>query len=155
MSLQAKLILPFVDNNISLDDITKESGFINMFLHNKNNPELDNHVFFMYEGKDLTEQNANVFDKFRKLKNFYKYKVIQVNNHAYRLYTFVLTNPLAKKIHRDQYNLLDKDDEINILKFWKLSDDEVNNHIFYVKHFIEKDNDSVPEEDYAEPFGKD
>lgn len=149
MSLQAKMILPFLDNDITKEDVSSDSGFVNMYMYNKNNPELDEHVFLLYEGTNLTEKNADVFSRFNDMKGLYSFKNVRINDHSYRLYTFSLTSPMLKLLFNKGIPPMHLEDRVKILKFWNVSDEEINKCVLG-NRAINVDKTSVPEYDYAE-----
>ena len=52
-NLTTKLIIPLLDDNIVLEDVSEESGFINAFTDDINKPFYDNHIFFIFSYKVL------------------------------------------------------------------------------------------------------
>ena len=47
-NLTTKLIIPLLDDNIVLEDVSEESGFVNAYTDDINKPFYDNHIFLLY-----------------------------------------------------------------------------------------------------------
>ena len=60
-------ILPLIDDSITLDDISINSGFINAYTEDINRPYLEDKVFLLYDSKVNTAESMNRFRKFRDL----------------------------------------------------------------------------------------
>ena len=88
-------ILPLIDDSITLDDISINSGFINAYTEDINRPYLEDKVFLLYDSKVNTAESMNRFRKFRDLDTLYNMKYIQINKHPYTVYCF--SNPTYKK----------------------------------------------------------
>ena len=65
-NLTTKLIVPLLDDNIVLEDVSEESGFVNAYTDDINKPFYDNHIFLLYKSVDTIE-SLRRFQKFNKL----------------------------------------------------------------------------------------
>ena len=48
MSTQIKCILPLIDERLTRNDISKESGFVNAYLYDQNRPSLEQCCFLLF-----------------------------------------------------------------------------------------------------------
>ena len=97
-NLTTKLIIPLLDDNILLEDVSEESGFVNAYTDDINKPFYDNHIFLLYKSVDTIE-SLRRFQKFNKLTTIHNIRYITINNEHYIVYTFV-------KINKDINNIL-------------------------------------------------
>ena len=93
-------IVPLLDDNLTWNDLTVESGFINAYTTDKNRPFLEDKVFLVYNSNINTKESIDRFKKFKNLDSLYNIKYITINNKHYTVYC--LSNPKYKK---DIYNL--------------------------------------------------
>lgn len=150
MSTQLKLIIPLLNESLTKEDFTKQTGFVNAYTYNKNEPWLLNHIFLLYESHNGTYENAKVIEKLNKLKSLYKWRTVKIGGKFYILYTICLVGPTLKKLLLGTPSF----NEENIkktLKFWNLEDDDVNRILLGMNPLLSIDNTSVPEEDYSIP----
>ena len=78
-NLTTKLIIPLLDDNIVLEDVSEESGFVNAFTDDINKPFYDNHIFLLYKSVDTIE-SLRRFQKFNKLTTIHNIRYITINN---------------------------------------------------------------------------
>ena len=148
MSQILKLIIPLLDDYLTLADISKECGFVNAFYYNKNKPFLDNHTFLMYDLKNTSKEAYEREKRLRNCKNIFSKEIIQIKGNYYLLYTFCNVNPDIKECQKG-YIPKHKENSIKILKFWNNTDEFINNMIQIVcpkRAYLEFE--SVPEVDY-------
>lgn len=145
MSLLYKLAIPLLDNDLRKEDFEAKEGFINVYSYNKNRPDLDNHVFLIY---DASVHNPEREYRFYNMKNLYKRYIEYINNKAYYIYVFPC-------IDADLRNLLNKgakpknvNNSSRILTFWCGWENDVNNYMFYKSYKLYNNWESVPEYDY-------
>ena len=150
MSLHTKLMIPLLDPTFSKEDLSKDAGFVDVFTKNINRPYLDKNIFFLYKANDLTPQSEVVFAKFRKSPSFVGFENIRVDNKPYRLYTFSITGNSLNKLYTKHLKPSSIDDLVTILKYWNVDDKEINNCILGTFPYVDADETSVPEQDYAE-----
>lgn len=146
-NLIAKLIVPLLDENIKLEDLSKESGFVNAYTEDINKPFYYNHIFLLYESVD-TKESLERFQKFNKLKTIHNRRYVTINNKHYIVYTFI-------KINKDINNILKCGQVFNpknsliINKFWKDLDSEMFQKCFHPRYELSEEiKDILPEEDY-------
>ena len=148
MSLHTKLILPLIDENLTLEDISPKTGFVDIYTFDINRPSLTNYVFLMYK-VDPTEEFIRVKNKLTALKTFYSKKHVKINNVLYIIYTFII-NTSIKYIRKNAPSMLNKDDKVKIGKFWKYTDVDVTDFLLGYNYIGNKFEDVViPEEDYS------
>jgi hypothetical protein len=144
MSNIAKVILPLVDNSISLDDISEKTGFIAMYTEDINRPYLDDHIFLMYNWSD--KKSAKVFYKFRELPSFYGYKIIYLKGVPHIVYTFT-SNSLINRLKKGTAILRDIN-KLRVLQFWQFKDAWVSLNVTRGTVAGDPLQDVLPEEDY-------
>ena len=142
-----KLIIPLLDPNIKLSDITKKAGFINGYTYNKNKPYLDNHIFLMYDANESDPHTWARETNLSKSKNLYGKEYIRANGNNYVLYSFVIINPDIKQLLK---GLRHKKTEsfARICNFWNGKDPQVNKYLCDLLPELPCSGESVPEEDY-------
>ncbi len=149
MSTSLKLMLPLTKYPITMDMVSEETGFINAFTYDMNNPWLENRIFLMYEFDMSTRKKAIRFEKMKRLglcSNIYKIK-----NKLYQIYTLPYTNEDLITSERIGYMCIDEpDSKYKILSFWKNTQDDVTDFILGTKKQQKFDKTSVPEKDYDE-----
>ena len=114
-------ILPLVDDSITLDDVSTNSGFINAYTEDINRPYLEDKVFLLYDSKVNTVESMNRFRKFRDLDTLYNMKYIQINKHPYTVYCF--SNPTNKKDISSLISIGKKiktNESFKLIKFWNI-----------------------------------
>lgn len=144
-------IAPLCDDNITLNDLSIESGFVNAYTSDINRPFLENKVFFVYDSKVNTKESLETHLKFPKLATYYNKKYMTVNKHPYTIYC--LSSP---KYRKDINNLqkvgktLTLDAMLEINRFWdKIDFPEIPKRLFYSWYrFGEPITAELPEEDY-------
>ena len=144
MSNIMKVILPLVDNGISLDDISEDNGFIAAYTEDINRPYLDDHVFLLYNWSD--KKSTKVFYKFRDLPSFYGYKIIYIKGVSYIVYTFT-SNSLINRLKRGTAILRDVN-KLRVLQFWQFKDAWVSLNVTRGTVNEGSPQDVLPEEDY-------
>lgn len=144
MSNIAKVIIPLVDDGISLSDLSEKEGFENIYLEDINRPYLDNHVFLMYNWSD--NKSTKIFYKFKKLKSFYGYKIIYIKSVPHIVYTFT-SNSLIKRLIRGTAVLRDVN-KMRILQFWQFKDVWIASNVTRGTVICDPPQDVLPEEDY-------
>ena len=148
MSIHNKLILPLINANLDLSDISAEAGFAGIYTMDINRPSLTNHVFLLYK-KVATKQSWKTREKLSNLPNLYSKRSISINGVLYTLYSFTINAPI-KAIKDNGHILLDKNYKIQISKFWDFMDSNINEYMFGTAYTGEMFKDTVvPEEDYS------
>lgn len=144
MSNIAKVIIPLVDEKLSLEDLSKNTGFEGIYFEDINRPYLDDHIFLMYNWND--KKSTKVFYKFRNMKSFYGYKIIYINHIPHIVYTFT-SNSLINRLKRGTAILRDIN-KLRILQFWQFKDAWVALNVARGTVTSDPPNEIVPEEDY-------
>mgnify|MGYP007054770753 CR=1 FL=1 len=147
--LVTKLLIPLLDDNITKEDVSPNSGFVAAYTEDINRPYLDNHIFLLYDTEVNTIEAMNRYKKFRCLDTLYNYRYVIVNRKHYMIYTFTRVN------NKEITNIINTGlvskhkDALNIYNFWKDLDEDTTRRIFKLKYSnsIELIH-SVPEEDY-------
>lgn len=150
MSTQIKLIIPLLEEDLTKEDFTQESGFVGAYIYDKNEPSLLSHIFLMYDSENRDYKKAKTIEKLNKLKSLYARRLIRVNGHFYVLYTLSM---IGKKL-KDLLKGIPSFEEADITKtlgFWDLKEDDVNRILLGIDPLLRIDNTSVPEEDYLIP----
>lgn len=152
MSVQAKLIIPLLDKKIKKEYLTKEAGFVDMYVHDINRPYIENCIFLLYKIGIKTDLACECEYCMRECKNTHSVKIEYINNEPYRIYAFPLLGSDSKKIYK---GFKPKDDEniSRILGFWKGSDIDVNNVMMKNNIYgVKVDWKTLPEYDYHPSF---
>lgn len=145
MSNIYKIIIPLIDENISLNDV-QDDTFVDCYLEDKNRPFLDNHIFLMYKWGD--EKSTKVFYKFRDIKSFYGYKITYINGESYIIYAFT-SNVNIKHLCNGNI-LLGTLLKLRILRFWQFTDKWITFNIMRGTIMCDPPSNILPEEDYIE-----
>ena len=149
MSIAYKLIIPLLDENLTIQDISPEAGFIDIYSEDINRPYLDNHIFLLYDMSNTKEAfEANL--KMKSMKNLYGVYKVKINNVDYTLYAFTITSKTIKNIKCNAFVLSDKE-KMRIFAFWNFTDFDINafmlNPLSVLRIcFV---SSIVPEEDYT------
>lgn len=148
MSLHTKLMLPLIDENLTLEDISDKAGFVDVYTLDVNRPSLTYHIFLMYR-RTMEPQSLKTREKLAKLKSFYSKKNVKIDNKLYVIYSFTL-NMSMKNIRKNALLTLSKDDRTRIGNFWKFKDTDITDFLLGYSYLGNgfKDN-VVPEEDYS------
>ena len=144
MSNIAKVIIPLVDEKLSLEDLSEATGFEGIYFEDINRPYLDDHIFLMYDWND--KKSTKVFYKFRNMKSFYGYKIIYINRVPHIVYTFT-SNSLINRLKRGTAILRDIN-KLRILQFWQFKDAWIALNVARGTVTSDPPNEIVPEEDY-------
>lgn len=149
MSIHLKLILPFIDKSLKLEDISPKTGFINSYTMDINRPSLTNHIFLLYE-RLLTDESLKTREKLSNLPNLYSKRNIKINGVLCVVFCFTIVDYTIKLIKRNGYLLLNKDNKLHIGNFWQYTDAEVTEFLLGYMYLGKKFKDSyVPEEDFS------
>lgn len=152
MSTSLKFIIPLLDNNLTLDDISNKAGFIGAFTQDINRPYLDHHIFLVYVVGIATLESKNRFDKFKTLKTISNTKYMNIKGRTYIVYAFPIINKAIDHIIGNSL-MLSKDDKMRIICFWQLKDRDINDFMISSFYLIGEFKEAVlPEEDYSEPY---
>lgn len=149
MSTQMKLIVPLLDKAIKKEDLTEEAGLIDIYVYDKNRPQLDNHIFLVY---DMSKVNKNVGQREHDLyrcKNIYSSVLEYINGKFCKIYAFNIVGNDIKKLyncHRD----ISYEAKMRILGFWGGRDESVSKAILSKKDgLFSRDWKTIPEYDYC------
>lgn len=144
MSNLAKVILPLIDDNMSLEDIAEDTGFVGIYTEDINRPYLDDHIFLMYNWNDV--MSTKVFYKFKNMSSFYGYRIIYLKGVPYIVYTFT-SNSLINRLKKGVAILRDVN-KLRILQFWQFKDAWVALNVARGTVTDDSPRDILPEEDY-------
>lgn len=140
-----KLIIPLLNDNISLNDISVESGFIDAYTFDINRPE-NGYIYLMYDAQLRNKSTAKRYFKFLNLPEYKTSRIIHIKNKSYLLYVFSITNKVIRDLVKGLV-LLNNNQKTRILQFWGFTDMFVQNVILNNINFLQSKYD-VPEEDY-------
>ena len=144
MSNISKVIIPLVDESLSLEDLSENEGFEGIYFEDINRPYLDDHVFLMYNWDD--KKSTKIFYKFRNMKSFYGYKIIYIKHVPHIVYTFT-SNSLINRLKRGTAILRDIN-KLRILQFWQFKDAWIALNVARGTVISDPPSEIVPEEDY-------
>lgn len=147
----AKLVIPLLDDNITLDDISFESGFVNAYTDDINRPYMDNHIFLLYDSSFNTIESLNRYLKFRELETIHSSRYIMINKKHYILYSFSRSNNVSaiNSIIRGSGTTA-VNAKLDIYNFWKPVPSESYNHEIFLPQyrFCDPAIATLAEEDY-------
>lgn len=149
MSTSLKFIIPLLDNNLTLQDLSLKAGFLGAYTQDINRPYLDNHIFLVYAPICWTKEAENRRDKFETLKTIYRKYYVTIDGQNYLVYAFVL-NRAIKSIMSNCVMLSSKE-KFRIISFWNLTDKDINEFMMNPLYLIGEFKELVlPEEDYKQ-----
>lgn len=150
-------ITPLLNDKITLNDITEESGFINAYTSDINRPYLEDKIFLLYDSHVNTKESLERFCKFKNLDTLHNMTYMTINKHHYTVYCF--NNPIYKEEINNLKNI-GKTNNLNtnlkIYNFWKdVPIPKLNERLFFPNCcFGEYINAELPEEDYYDYLDK-
>ena len=109
MSIHTKLIIPFIDDSLTLEDISPKTGFVDIYTLDINRPSLTSHVFLLYK-RVMTQESLDTREKLSKLPCLYSKRNIKIDNELYVLFCFTINN-IIKLIKSNGCILLTKEDK--------------------------------------------
>lgn len=83
-------IVPLIDDNITLTDLSVESGFVNAYTEDIDRPYLEDKVFLLYDSSVNTKESLARSKKFSQLDTIHHKKYLKINKKHYTLYCFNL-----------------------------------------------------------------
>lgn len=148
MTLSEKLLIPLLDTELTLDDISTQAGFVDIFNVDLNNPDETGSVYLVYLMSICSKQSHKTKNKLKDMKNLSWWHRASIQNMFFRVYKFPLYNFSLKTIS-EGINALTDDDKRRINSFWKNTDDEVTDFLLGIKNETDIDVrvNSLPEED--------
>ena len=123
MSTFEKIVIPFIDGDITTMDFTAAAGFIDSYTSDPDRPNGEKEIYLVYDDRlrnDYVTSRAVRFDKSRSLKRKY---VKTVHNKPYYVYVFCIKPGL--KVSTDGIVHLTGEDKISVLQFWDFPKDLV------------------------------
>lgn len=146
----AKLIIPLLDDNITHNDISYESGFVNAYTEDKNRPYLEDYIFLLYDSSFNTIESLNRFLKFRQLDTLYSTRYIKIDKKHYTVYTFTKANNRSAINNIIQGSTAPVNAKLEIYNFWKIVPSESYNYEIFLPQyrFGEFATATMAEEDY-------
>lgn len=146
MSNAIKLIIPFINDNLTLEDFNEASGFIDGYVYDINRPSLTNHTFLMYDGLLDTKEKLLRNEKLVHLDNLYSMKTVYISKKPYIIYTFHNMNKCIDTVINGSIPC--GKDFSTVFSFWKANDDFINSLIINREKSVDLKNSIVPEWDY-------
>lgn len=148
MSLPEKMIIPFLDEELTVYDLYNTPGFEGLYLHDINRPYLDNHVFLLFSFDSLSSASIDRWSKLKKMKCVYATRTVKIKGKLYDIFTFPIMNNQIRNILKGNFVLSDKD-KLRIFKFWNFTDDDVNKYMLTGSIPISFEEKTIPEEDLS------
>ena len=138
MSQIEKLLIPLIDENISIEDINT-NDFVGVYTEDINSPGLDYiYLVFVYDINNMRPRIA---------KNAIDY-VRRVGNGLYHIYKFPKISTDIQKILSGNYTLLSNKGITQVYTFWNGTDDITANYPFSRVLANEPYYRAIPEETY-------
>lgn len=145
MSTRLKLVIPFIDKNITPKDFSIISGFIDAYRFDVNRPSIQDCIFLMYDNSIRTKESADRYFRFKDMQSLQNIKTYRINGKSYTVYAFKITNPTLLSCLNNFCNVLKYS---RVLQFWGVSDGKFVDDITKGLEDIPEDISSVPECDY-------
>lgn len=143
-----KLMIPLLDENIKLEDLDEKAGFVDAFVHDKNRPYLDNHIFLVYDISKNTTERGRHEHNFAFCKNIYNEKVVYIKGKPYKIVAFPMIGSELRNLYNG-FRPIQKNNVVRILSFWRGYDEDVNDEMLTAKaKRLDRDWKSIPEYDY-------
>ena len=144
-------MIPLLDDNITLDDISSESGYIGAYTEDINRPYLEDKIFLLYDTSVNTEKALNRYLKFKNLGTLHNTKYVKIKNKSYIIYCF--NNPKYTKDIRNLSKIgktATVKAALEISRFWQnVPLPELSNRLFLHYYRLGESIKAVsPEEDY-------
>lgn len=121
MSTFEKIVIPFIDGEITSMDLTKSSGFIDSYTSDPDKPSGEKEIFLVFDDRIRNEhvtKRAVHLDKSRSLKRKY---VKLVDHVPYYVYVFCIKPGL--RISTEGIVHLSSEEKISVLQFWNFPND--------------------------------
>lgn len=147
MNFIHKYILPLLDKRLTLNDISFESGFCGLATYDINRPYLDKHIFLIYS-MAMNNKAIAVRKKLAGLGITNKIDC-KIKGESYRIFCFPI---VGNTIINLMSNILSLTDEqtLQVYKFWKFTDDDINQRMLNISYFPENFKETgVPEFDFS------
>ena len=143
-----KLLIPLLDNNIKKEDLTKEAGFVDVYVYDKNRPSIDNCIFLMYDLSVTGDRVGDREHRFANCANLYNSKVEYIGGKAYKIFAFNKIGCDIKRLYSG-YKPKEYKNVVRILSFWRGYDEDVNKTMLTNKaERFNCDWKTIPEYDY-------
>lgn len=153
MSTYLKILIPLLDPVLKKEDLTKESGFVDAYVFDKNRPYIENSVFLMYDLSVVGDIPNEREYRMRSCKNVSGTLIEFIDGKAYKIYTFPLIGADIKKVFKG-FKPTSIEGANRVLGFWYGTDSSVNMTMLdrsVTKMYL--DWKTVPEFDYRpEPY---
>lgn len=149
MSTHIKFILPLLGENIAEEDFSRECGFVDAYLHDKNRPMLDSHLFLLYSTKERSYKRALTIQKLKSSEYYYGWTTVRLNGEVYLLIIMKMVSQQQKELHKGMPCWTTEYFK-RLLTFWNYSEDVCD---VVLRNFFlyEPDYKELPEEDYSPP----
>lgn len=146
MSTRLKIVIPFIDKNITPKDFSIISGFIDAYRFDENRPSMQNYIFLMYDNSINTKESFDRYLRFRDIQCLKNIKTYKIKGKTYTVYAFEITNPLLLSSLNNFCNVIKYS---RVLQFWGVSDKKFIDDITKGLDDIPEDISVVPECDYT------
>lgn len=145
MTILEKIVIPLIDENLNIGDISPNSGLIDSYTSDPDKPFLEEGIFLVYDDTLRTEDTKKAASKLNSLSSLRYTYVKYVENKPYFVYNFYPTTEW-KKLLTGHIVLTPKQTK-RIIEFWgELS--EVSDYICSNKNKYITPNHPMPLEDY-------
>lgn len=121
MTLFEKAVLPLIEKQIKLDDLTEESGFVDIYTSDPDHPGDYRAFYFVVNDNVRSGKSIDRARRFNILPTIKGTYTKRVNNIPYTVYRFVMPSKVAKM--KDGIVNLSYEDKASVLQFWGLNSD--------------------------------
>lgn len=131
MSNYAKIIIPFINDNINKIDLTSSSGFVDLYTEDIDFPTNEDEIYLMYDAELRNEYSIDRAKRFLKIPELKRTYIKYINNKAYIIYSFKISQK-NKQLYKGIISL-DAEKRLKILQFWgtfdSIVDTTLNNNV--------------------------
>lgn len=129
MSKHFKTIIPLLSNDLVLDDIKVENGFVGAFSYDINRPTLDQHIFLLYI-YNVTNFFKERDARLKACPTFRSRRTVRIKGFLIVCYTFYNNQRSIRSIIDDRW-LVNDEDKLRIFKFWNFTDNDINQYMLH------------------------
>ena len=150
MSLFEKIIIPLIDDNLSLGDVSIQSGFVHSYTSDPDHPSGENAIYLTYDDSLRTDETKRCALRLENLKTI-KHQYVKISdNKPLMVYKFYI-KPELKKLFNGIIELT-PEQFVRIFDFWGYNSDVAEYICSNKRKAVEVKHD-MPLEDFVPRFG--
>lgn len=149
MSMFEKIVIPLIDEDLSLGDVYPQSGFIDSYTEDPDRPCGENVIYLTYDDSKRTEETKRCALRLENLSSFRNRYVKIIHNKPVMVYKMYVKSEL-KSLFSGNIQLT-PEQIVRIFDFWGYNSD-VALYICSNKHKSLTVKNEMPLEDYVPRF---